>query len=477
MDKDKPPPRAVQQWMVGQYLHEGLCSRKLAEAFVNRTIGEHIFFERIWFALEDNLLFSSPENFVTKTWVIKRYFRFTMGLLTYGGYGTFYRVLSQGFLHIENLASRKETSNEVQLPGCWPGSHDHKIIFGPDWLVRLLKDGAKEKSQITRLAHLVSKRNFPAPRKEDSKKELIEHNEKLQKKLPAVDPERLEIIRLLGARIAQKVNKRSMRNRAKPLEHISVTNRSSFLSPRSEGGRAEIVRLELEVWANRMVTETKTTSTLWGNTVLLRAGEPNWKNYRIHPLREGEAGCTFLEEYADERGFKIYAGLNRNLGLQLLECAFEAGISRQLWDADGKISQENLPFVRTAVCREPGNKSRIYTIDEWFITILLQPLGHLLVGTLESVTEATHGLKAGNAAWEWTRRFRTKPPELHTYYQGCLLLTSDLETATDYCDLEITKAMLTGYLTELGLLEGNKYLHFALNLLTSGINLVTTLPQ
>lgn len=344
-------------------------------------------------------------------------------------------------------------------------------------MVTLLRDGATEKSQVTRLAHFLSKRNFPAPRKEDSKLELIEHNEKLQKKLPPMDPERLEIVRLLGARIAQKVNKRSLRNRAKPLEHISVTNRSSFLSPRSEGGRAEIVRLELEVWANRTVEETKTVSTLWGNTVLLRAGDPYWKGYRIYPLRDGEDERVFLEEYTDGRGFNIFAGLNRNLGLQLLECAFEAGISRELWDRNGKISKENLPFVRTAVCREPGNKSRIYTIDEWFITILLQPLGHLLVGTLESVTEATHGLKSGNAAWEWTQRFRTKPAELHEYYQMCHLLTSDLETATDHCDLEVTKAILSGYLGELGVLEGNKYLNFAIDLLTSGINLITTLPM
>jgi len=476
-DPKEVPTNQVQNWMIGQYLLYGLCSRKLAKKFVNRTIGELIYFERVWLALEDNLLFSSPENFVTKTWVIKRYFRFTMGLLAYGGYSAFMKVLKRGYLHIENTVAMKITSEEVRLPGSWPGSRDHKIIYGPDWLIRLMRDGPTEKSEITRLASFISTRNFPPPRKEESRKELTEHHEKLKAVLPPVPEERLEIIRLLGKRIAQKTNKRSLTNRVKPLEHLSVTNRSSFTSTRSEGGRAAEIRIEFEIWANRKASETHVKRTLWGPNVCRRAGVPNWRSYTIKPIREIEKDCDFLEEVEDPSGLKVLAGLNHNFGIQLLECAFEEGIRRELWNEEGEVSKENLPFVRTAVCREPGNKSRIYTIDEWFVTLLLQPLGHLLVGTLETVIEATHGLKAGNAAWEWVQRFHKKPKELTDYYNLCYLLTSDLETATDYCDFQVVRAVLEGYLDGLGILDGNRYLRFAISLLTAGINLITELPR
>jgi len=478
-DPSKTLPNGIVNVLVKKYLSQGLLSRPLALKLLSAPLGTLLLHERMWLSLEDNLLFSSPEAFACKDlhWWVKRFFRFTAGLLAYGGTTTFFRILKQGLLHLENKCLRKKTHENVSLPGCWPGSitENGKSVLGhgPSWLLNLYRVGPTNKSDLTRLAHFISTRNFPPPRREDGKVALVKHHKVLTRVQDTITPQRLCIVRSLGRRIGNRVDKRSVAKAVDRPEHLSSTNRSSFCYSRGDGGRAFEVQVELEKWANTPGRPGR-IQPVWGPEIDQKGDRPRWKDFIIHPLRVGEEEHEFLDLYQSTIGTQSHAGLNRNLGLQLLQCAFEEGVKRGIFTEDFQLGTE-LSYVRTSVCGEPGLKSRIYTISEWFITIFLQPLGHLLVTTLETIPQARAGLKAASPAWEWVNDFKYKADYLNPLLKSLSLLTSDLEAATDYCHHKVCREMLLGYLEGLGL-QDNRYLNLAVLTLTSPRMLITQKP-
>jgi len=479
-NSSKMLPKGIIEAIVAKYLTNGLLSRQLALAYLSRPLGELLLFERMWLSLEDNLLLSSPEAFACRDyhWWVRRMFRFTTALLTYGGPQTFFRVLKQGLLHLENVCLRKRTHHTVPLPGCWPGSKMeqgvNKLMFGPSWMVRLYKVGPTHKDELTRLAHFISTRNFPPPRKEDGKAALAKHHMVLTTPMAPMSEQRLCIVRSLGRRIGRRVDQKAVAKAVDRPEHLSSTNRSSFCYGRGDGGRAFEIQLELERWALKTSKPGRITP-IWGPEITQKGDEPRWKEFTIFPLRENESEHKFLESYASSIGTESIAGLNRNLGFQLLQCAFEEGCRKGVFTPEGELGAE-YSYVRTSVCGEPGLKSRIYTISEWYITIFLQPLGHLLVSTLETIPSAKAGLKAASPAWEWVNDFKYKTLDLNQTLSSLKLLTSDLETATDYCDHMVCRNMLMGFLEGIGL-QDHRYLRLAVLTLTSPRLLITNKPQ
>jgi len=435
-----------------------------------------MFFERIWLSVEDNLLFSSPEAFADRSqhWYILRWFKFVAGLLTYGGHKAFKKVYKQGLLHLENRCLRKETGQVVNLPGSWPGSTEVNgemvLTYGPSWLLRLYNLGKVTKSDLTRLAHMVSTRNLPPPRKGDGDEALIKHHKVLTTLPPEVPPERLQVVFFLGLRLGKRVDRKAIAKAVNRPEHLSLTNRSSFFYGRGDGGRAAEVQHEYSRWALKD-SIAGSIEPIWGPKIIQQGGKPRWKDFIHHPLREGEEGTEFLEEFQGQGGYTGIAGLNRNTGLQLLQCSFEHMVERGIMTPEGEIGKE-LALVKTSICGEPGFKSRIYTISEWFVTIFLQPYGHLLVSALETLDSARAGLKAANPAWEWSNDFRWKDPKLNPTFRQLMLLTSDLETATDYCDHKVSSELQRGFLAGLGL-SGHRYLEAARRLLNSPRMLIT----
>jgi hypothetical protein len=160
------------------------------------------------------------------------------------------------------------------------------------------------------------------------------------------------------------------------------------------------------------------------------------------------------------------AGYDSNLGFQILQCAAEAGIKRGILDTDYSVI--GFPHVRASVSSEPGGKARIVTANEWWVTILLQPLGHVLVSLLEEIPSARAGLSRSEPAWEWVEDLQNagKDPEVvETLYKEMGLLTSDLSEATDHCHRELSKQMLEGFFEGVGIDTVDGYLRVAIDLL------------
>jgi len=298
---------------------------------------------------------------------------------------------------------------------------------------------------------------------------LIKHHKTLTTELPPISEERAHLLFHLGQRLGRRVDRKVIANAINRPEHLSVTNRSSFLSGRADGGRSAVVQDAFASWGNQLSKPGKCIS-IWGDPIIQQGNKPRWKDYCIHPLRENEESAELLEEFEGMGGYTSIGGLNQNTGLQLLQCSYEQLLSRGILTPEGEIGE--LAYVRTSECGEPGFKSRIYTISEWFVTIFLQPLGHILVTALETLPSAKHGLSAGNPAWEWVNDFRLKPFATNDLLKKLMLLTSDLETATDYADHKVGQSLLNGFLSGLGLLT-HTYFRLAVKLLCSPRYLIT----
>jgi len=85
---------------------------------------------------------------------------------------------------------------------------------------------------------------------------------------------------------------------------------------------------------------------------------------------------------------------------------------------------------RVSSVLEPGYKSRVITVASAEVTILLNPFTKIWVDILKTAKVTKMGFSAGRAGWEIYESL-VHYQELNRFKFG---LSSDLETATDYCD-------------------------------------------
>jgi hypothetical protein len=430
--------------------------------------------------------------------------------MVHGGEDAFWKTYKQSMQHIWCKCTQTETLEETSLPGSFPGSVILKdgtvsLQTGPSWLVKAYHLGVKAKGQTTRLTHFCATRNFPAPNGTVSQCKALAKHQATLTSLPerAVSEARLQKLEALARRIAiKRVNNKMFAKTLINPCHVSVTNRSSYGSTLSQGGRAAEVQIEYELWANRKsALGVDCPSTLvWNGAPVIQAdNELNWSAFIVYGLRDEEINTKlpFGTEYITQLGVVSHIGFNQNVGIQLIQAAYEAGIEAGVLRHDkvglkneipygdpantSFVSNESLqcfPRVRTAICGEPGLKNRIYTISEWWVTILLQPLGHILTEALKTIPQCRSGLSRSDAMWDWVNDFRSKPETLNANIQDLWLLTSDLETATDYCDHIVCRRVLHAFFEGLGLdAKYGRYIHFTIDLLLSSRWMETIRPS
>ena len=249
----------------------------------------------------------------------------------------------------------------------------------------------------------------------------------------------------------------------------------------------DYVYLEFEWWSGK-----------WN---FVHAAEPFWRRVGTRHLRRGEEDITeFEQEYESLLSGTRVSGFNGNAGVQILNLALDSLASKgsidpkfcwnpltnQFW-IEGQTDHRSDNWgsrMRTSIKPETGGKSRIFTIQEWDRTIALQPFGHFFVDCLKSLPEARAGLSKENAGWEWGRDLGKNahiPTELLRTFK---IMTNDLNTATDYGDFLIGKALVQGTLNGIG--DGARqhghdvqnfwdvpYLRTATNILCSGVMMET----
>jgi hypothetical protein len=79
-------PSNVRKYLKSRYISLGLLDARTAKILLEKEVWELELFERTWLALEDCLLLSSPEAFLTQKGQIRKYFRYCISMLTYGGF-------------------------------------------------------------------------------------------------------------------------------------------------------------------------------------------------------------------------------------------------------------------------------------------------------------------------------------------------------------------------------------------------------
>jgi hypothetical protein len=289
---------------------------------------------------------------------------------------------------------------------------------------------------------------------------LAKHRRLLAQPASEIPPERIAIVRALSKRIGRRITRTQVHQDLENPEHVSLTNSSSFAYSRTDGGRAVEVQYEFSRWAES-IGESRThvlgapipAGANW-LTVLCKERSEDLSTYSFGDAIHG----TIL---GDRR-----AGYDSNLGYQILQCAAEAGIARGILDTDYSVI--GYPHVRASVSSEPGGKARIVTANEWWVTILLQPLGHVLVSLLEEIPSARAGLSRSEPAWEWVEDLQNAgkdPVVVERLYKDMSLLTSDLSEATDHCHRELSKQMLEGFFEGVGISTTDGYLRTAIDLL------------
>jgi len=319
--------------------------------------------------------------------------------------------------------------------------------------------------------HFISMRGAPTPDREMKAKALVDHQILYRTQPLPASPEKLYQLFVNGGRIAARVDKRSVTSSLLRAEHISLSNSACYENPRSKGGRASYAQDKFFEWANYVPAQDEIRIGVMGDTFNCPAGISIWKSFTpLSKLNEFEKNddAVLGNVIPNETAFEQRAGFNKNLGYQMLQCAFDDGIKEGYWDRDFNL--KSAPKNRIVALGEPGGKVRALAIEVWMVTIVLSVLGHVLVETLRSLPEASAGLGYGEPAWRLLQEIRRKSLRAGAngiFLEYAWMKSSDLDKATDHCDRERCSYLLRGYLKGLGKDFENPFLLFSVRLLTS----------
>jgi len=340
------------------------------------------------------------------------------------------------------------------------------------WLEGVWTRGVVSKSEATRLQHLCTSRNMPAGGKKTRETSLRKHAETLHSS-PEPDETRRKILRRLSVLIGRQVRGLLPKD-FKSLGHLSLTSSASIDSSVKDGGRAAEVSVKYRTWATFRPDHDFEAKTWFGAPYRLIAGRPRWQTMcRETPVSRpddefGESAETMVLDFENFKYEDPLYGLDSATGLQLLQWSIEESIRNGLldgtpYDNGVPLRKGNVaPSIRASAIGEPGAKSRVVTVGEDCLTILLQPFSHHLLGKMKMHPSATSGLTRGWQLYEWCKRLRSAGAcKGETTY----FLSSDLTTATDFCRHDFSLSMIEGFMEGLG--ESSPYLSACAELLCS----------
>nr|UVX28909.1 MAG: RNA dependent RNA polymerase [Ustilaginoidea virens narna-like virus 1] len=321
------------------------------------------------------------------------------------------------------------------------------------WLKPIMERGLTSKVEATRLCHFTTSRNFPAGGAATREESLRKHSATLHSHF-AVSATRQAILARLSYLIGKQTKKFMDQAGYTSLGHTSLTANASLDSSTDEGGRAAEVGMKFRSWCAAVSDQDVLETTWFGQTYWLKANTPRWQTMCRSDLQfdlSHEAGESDDRVDLDFENFKLedpLYGLDDRTGYQLLQWSIEEGLKQGILLGSPYYSENDKlrlsgtwPSIRPSAIGEPGAKSRVVTVGEDWLTMLLQPWSHHVIGGLRTHPSATSGLTRGWQLYEWVKRQGNldAPPAGDRYY-----LSSDLTTATDFCVHEYSLAMLRG---------------------------------
>nr|CAK8177720.1 RNA-dependent RNA polymerase [Narnavirus sp.] len=451
-------------------------------------------------SIEDNLLFSQPDWFpiIYNREAYKKLIRSVI-LQEIHKAGSFVDSWKKFTQWIRWHAYKSHTPRP-ELPAGFPGVHPRE----PDklghlwdtltpWLRKIVEGGLSSKFQCTQLAHFLTSRSMPAASKRKRDLALQEHREVLTTEGPN-ESDRRYFLSLLMENYGKKLKKQEMKTvhagdfrvNLEEASHVSLTCSASFFGPTNSGGRGAEIAREFREWLLEIPTEDADELTWFGHSYYLRRGVPRWqtmcrKKYIYlegDRYNEGEkkdervilelpsfppeatfGGMKPLDD-VDFENFKytdpVY-GIDNLIGCQLYQWSIEKGLSLNQLQGTPYMSDHGIkpnptepPRIKTAVIGEPGNKARVVTVGEAWLTIFLQPFSHVLAAYLKQDKNATAGFSKAWHGFEYVRRMAYQEKRRKPRPSDRFILSSDLKTATDYCPHGYARAMLEGFVKGLG---------------------------
>jgi len=321
------------------------------------------------------------------------------------------------------------------------------------WLVPIMEGGCATKVEATRVQHLVTSRNFPAGGRQTREESLYKHAKTLHSTCH-VSATRQQIIARLSYLIGKQTKGFCDQAGYTSLGHTSLTSNASLDSTTDMGGRAAEVGMKFRSWLTHVSDQDVLETTWFGKSYWLKAGRPRWQTMcrdSLYHEEHHEAGESDDRVDLDFENFKLedpLYGLDHCTGYQLLQWSIEEGLKQKLLLGSPYYSENDMlrmsgwhPSIRASAIGEPGAKCRVVTVGEDWLTMLLQPWSHHVIGALRNHPSATSGLTRGWQLFEYVKRQGNTcaPPKGDRYF-----LSSDLTTATDFCTHEYSQAMLDG---------------------------------
>lgn len=369
---------------------------------------------------------------------------------------------------------------EPERPQDFPGFGINSTLFKlphfwrrlTPWLILPWMYGVQNKVQMTRVCHLCTSRNQPASTEAKRLDCIDDHSEVICGVFPHVGDNRVTQNRHLAELVGRTILQQE-RNVDPFGAHVSLVNSASLNSSVSSGGRVAEVRPLFREWLSRIPTEDVHGHTWFGVPYELRAGKAYWltvcREIEVELPNETTLGESWEKFDLDWENFTYtdpLFGLDDRTGYQLLQWSIEYGIETgylsgsRIYDEKNPLSIRTPPEIRPSAIGEPGNKARVVTVAPAWLTILLQPMSHLLSQHMLNYPPARCGMTRSDQLYDWVGRWynRSEPPDI-------MFLSSDLTTATDYCQFENSYAMLIGFLSGLG--EMSTFTEFCARLLCS----------
>jgi hypothetical protein len=323
--------------------------------------------------------------------------------------------------------------------------------------------------------HFVSTRGLPAPRVEDLGAGLNDHGEVVMGDREfSTTAEQLSCYHRVAKRLGRYARSRAgLRNILN--EHLSFTNSACFEQGRKKGGRATYVGSKFAIWANEVMVEDRSGTTIFGTPYETRQGKRRFQtmcrkveDFLPDNANVVESDNTFdidAEMFFTDFKFedRIY-GLDNFTGYQLLQWAFEEAVRTNVLSKDGGLGKRH-PSVRVVPIGEPGGKTRTITVGEAWLNQYLAPFGHAMVGALGEIPQAKAGLSAAAMAYEWCKRLSNLKGVDAEPDENKMFLTSDLTQASEYLEHSVTRKLLQGFCAGFGMSGG--YVDSAVKLLTS----------
>jgi len=327
-------------------------------------------------------------------------------------------------------------------------------------LERIIREGLGNKRDAEAIAHLVSTRQLVAGGKSKVVKALSKFKTTTKDEF-VLDEGTLKTIERTASQIGLKVGRV-----AKPLPdftaHISLSGAGSLTSTILDGGRrTEILREGLSLLRTRCL-KTGILRLPFGVTLRERSGYQRfqcWCRERPLPMTEVMGEIDIEKSVSLEFiRFNVYGGLDEALGRQLFAAAVYTAVEKGFIGMDGEVLR-SIP-ARSIAIPEPGGKARIVTTTPWWVVIITQPAGHCLREWLRFHPSAVAGLERADQAWLYLNLISKVKP-----VADGLVLSSDLEEATDAIPTKVAEALLKGFTSALGI--NSKWMMHSINLAVS----------